>query len=196
MSLFHVSKPAYNLPFLQYTLLNSARSISVVTVSPPSELDDPLKCELRSMQMGTSSEDTGSCEAVSYVWGVRHSEHPIEYNGCQVDVRENHLKALRLLGYLNREHLLWIDAICINQASVPGKSAQVALMEDVYRLHYRRSVCTGTSKSSYEILHSLFRRKGWAAFLLRASPNAKLSTPRQWLTPFAYNLAQGKANAA
>ncbi|KAF4776733.1 hypothetical protein HER10_EVM0008417 [Colletotrichum scovillei] len=152
------SVAADSLPFLQYAPLNCERSVRIVILSPSIELDDPIQCDLREVRLGSSSQETTPYEALSYVWGGRRGEHPIRCNGCRVDVTKNCLEALRHLRYSDRERVLWIDAICIDQSSIPEKNVQVALMGDVYRFAARTIVWIGTDESPGNLLLSLFRR--------------------------------------
>lgn len=169
---------ADSLPFLQHASLNCERSIRIVILSPSIELDDPIQCDLREIQLGSSSQETTPYEALSYVGGGRRGEHPIQCNGCRVDVTKKCLEALRHLRYPNRERVLWIDAICIDQSSIPEKNVHVALMGDVYRFAERTVVWIGTVESPDKLLLSLFRRCRWVGLLLRGSPEATRSTPR------------------
>ncbi|KAL0782536.1 hypothetical protein CaCOL14_000442 [Colletotrichum acutatum] len=169
---------ANSLPFLHYAPLKCERSIRIVILSPSTELDDPIQCELREVRLGSSSQQTTPYEALSYVWGGRRGEYPIHCNGCRVEVTKNCLGALRHLRYPNRERVLWIDAICIDQSSIPEKNVQVALMGDVYRFAARTIVWIGTDESPDNLLLLLFRRCRWVGLLLRASPEAERSTPR------------------
>jgi len=40
--------------------------------------------------------------------------------------------ALRYLRYEDRERILWVDAICINQTDLAEKSSQLKMMRDIY----------------------------------------------------------------
>ncbi|KAF4428342.1 HET-domain-containing protein [Fusarium austroafricanum] len=79
--------------------------------------------------------ETHPYEALSYVWGSRDSDVAITVNSNKFDVSANLADALRCLRPAEKKHsrILWVDAICINQASNAEKSAQVAMMGDIYR---------------------------------------------------------------
>ncbi|KAJ4168318.1 hypothetical protein NW754_013652 [Fusarium falciforme] len=76
-----------------------------------------------------------SYEALSYVWGPRDSDVGIQVNGNDFHVSGNLAEALRCLRPNQGEdsRILWVDAVCINQADNAEKSDQVALMGDIYR---------------------------------------------------------------
>jgi hypothetical protein len=73
-------------------------------------------------------------EALSYVWGSREHDVTISVNGMALDISLNLADALRCLRPpQGAGRILWIDAICINQASNAEKGSQVALMGHIYR---------------------------------------------------------------
>lgn len=72
-------------------------------------------------------------DALSYRWsGSTH--HTINVNGANLPVTENLFLALQSLrktsGVLPLT--LWVDSICINQASIPERNQQVPLMGEIY----------------------------------------------------------------
>ena len=84
-------------------------------------------------------------EALSYVWGSEDKKRPIYIganNGGSEDdkrpiynelhVTENLHAALRHLRHCSMERILWIDAICINQANSAEKMRQVQSMAKIY----------------------------------------------------------------
>jgi hypothetical protein len=71
-------------------------------------------------------------EALSYTWGDPEQTHRIVCDGKEMRVTENLYAALRSLRYPNHSRLLWVDAICINQADIEEKSDQVGMMDDLY----------------------------------------------------------------
>lgn len=77
-------------------------------------------------------------EAISYVWGSQETPATIyckndlddEYH--QLPIPQNAEDALEAVREPQSERLLWIDSICISQASVDEKSAQVAMMDSIF----------------------------------------------------------------
>jgi hypothetical protein len=74
----------------------------------------------------------GGYEALSYVWGSPRGNVPIECEGKTLLITPNCEAALRRIRRRTRTRALWIDAICIDQASTDEKNAQVQLMSEVY----------------------------------------------------------------
>lgn len=71
-------------------------------------------------------------EALSYTWGRPDELKTIELNGRRVDVRNNLALALIHLRHATEDRVLWIDAICINQADLKERNSQVQLMSYIY----------------------------------------------------------------
>jgi hypothetical protein len=84
--------------------------------------------------------ETPAYEALSYTWGdprvtdgiFLHS-HDSDPRKQVLDLTENCVLALRRLRLPDKERLLWVDAICINQADVAERSAQVRIMHRIYK---------------------------------------------------------------
>lgn len=76
-------------------------------------------------------------EALSYVWGDPKGVMPIDFDGHEFLVTGNLYCALRHLQLENKERVLWIDALCINQADVDERTSQVNQMQYVFGLASR-----------------------------------------------------------
>ncbi len=71
-------------------------------------------------------------EAVSYVWGAAEFTDLVYCGERPCRVTPNLLAVLRSLRDQNKDRLLWIDAICINQSNIDERTHQVSRMRDVY----------------------------------------------------------------
>ena len=71
-------------------------------------------------------------ESLSYTWGDPKITEPILVNGHVLNITTNLNAALLALRKTNEERVLWVDAICINQADVQERSEQVLRMRDIY----------------------------------------------------------------
>lgn len=85
-----------------------------------------------------SLDTVPSYEALSYTWGGQPFNRPVSANGKRLLVTENAQAAMRSFRRRRKRDgldflLLWIDAICINQASTSEKEVQVAMMFEIYR---------------------------------------------------------------
>jgi hypothetical protein len=72
-------------------------------------------------------------ETVSYVWGDKTRRGTIYVDGRSMNVNKSAELAVRRMRLPNRTRALWIDAICINQASIAERSQQVSIMHHIYR---------------------------------------------------------------
>lgn len=71
-------------------------------------------------------------EALSYVWGKTAHRELLQLENGQLHITENLELALHQLRLQNEERILWIDAICINQACPDERSAQIQQMGEIY----------------------------------------------------------------
>ncbi|KAH7400339.1 heterokaryon incompatibility protein-domain-containing protein [Cadophora sp. MPI-SDFR-AT-0126] len=114
-------------------------------------------------------------EALSYTWGRADDLRAIELNGTRVEVRKNLALALVHLRHTSEERVLWIDAICINQADLEERNRQVELMAYIYARAkrvlvwlgiiphsplYQSQMGSGTA-SDLETLDALCRQSYW-----------------------------------
>jgi hypothetical protein len=72
-------------------------------------------------------------EALSYTWGSIERTSEITTNDYTLAVTENLHHALRYLRYEDKDRILWIDLICINQDNFQERGHQVAQMKDIYK---------------------------------------------------------------
>ena len=80
--------------------------------------NDPIQCQLfeSSLEYGTTSlEHICDYTALSYTWGSLSRPCDIIVNGSNMTVTKNAYLALRDLRYQEKDRILWIDALCINQ---------------------------------------------------------------------------------
>ena len=90
-----------------------------------------ITCSLRHYTLGAAT--CPPYRAVSYTWGQDAARFNIHLPGdAVIKVRENLRNALRSLRDWESDCWLWIDAICINQASNEERNHQVRLMADIY----------------------------------------------------------------
>jgi len=109
-----------------YSELKRKRSIRVLRISQAS--DGELEISLRARQL----TDPEPFTALSYTWGDPSKTRPVICEGRRLDVTINLYTALQQFRADRRTDDLWIDAICINQASQEEKAAQVRMMGQLY----------------------------------------------------------------
>lgn len=136
-----------SLPQYAYAPLPHPRCIRLLEIHEQST-GPLLNCTLHVCDLDTALV----FDALSYTWGnplppIHHTsgpsiwtmQRPILCNGTLIRVTTNLHTALRKVhdyitkpGALPVSRLLWVDAVCINQADIEERSAQVSIMEDIY----------------------------------------------------------------
>lgn len=116
--------------FFYYPLDDCKRQIRLCQISLPSEHTLEL---LVSLKVHSLESVTGHFVALSYVWGSKDCMVPIGVNGSKHLITRNlctQMCRLRKSGYTG---MVWIDALCINQLDETEQTAQVELMDRVFR---------------------------------------------------------------
>lgn len=93
---------------------------------------------------------------MSYVWGNDDLVDRIEANGRALWITETLFSALSHLRYLDQDRILWIDAICIDQANNVEKSSQVQAMGEIFRSAKQVIFLAWQAYSRGDASHKLF----------------------------------------
>lgn len=104
------------------------REIRLAHVAPSNDIEAQACVSLKIVSLDTEPV----YEAVSYCWGDANVKRPITLEGCRWEVTTNLEAGLRHLRDTADVKILWIDAICINQADLDEKSVQILLMKNIY----------------------------------------------------------------
>ncbi|KAF4630994.1 hypothetical protein G7Y89_g7140 [Cudoniella acicularis] len=104
------------------------RQIRLVTLEP-GDWPDGIRCRVEAIPF----DEQPTYEALSYVWGDANKRRPIQLNDHLFEVTENLWLVMRRVRHHTIRRVLWVDAICINQADDEEKSQQVAMMGEIYR---------------------------------------------------------------
>jgi Heterokaryon incompatibility protein (HET) len=149
------SLPADTTLLYHYSPLPSKTSIRLLQLQS-SENGSTISC---SMSIIDALENSPSYDALSYTWGNPQSPFsrsydepnvtynsntiPIMCNGRRIVVTPNLRDALQMLLetqtpgtdqiYSNRHDYIWVDALCINQADIAERNAQVSLMDELFK---------------------------------------------------------------
>jgi hypothetical protein len=137
----NVNSPIYQ-PLTPHS--SSQKLIRLLRILPGCR-SETLKCELQV----TDLVDSPQFEALSYVWGGPEPAAAVFCNGQAKKVTPNLGTALLRLRYDDRERLVWIDAICVNQDDLSERSEQVKLMRDIYSQAWRVVVWLGNDEGEY-----------------------------------------------
>ena len=113
-------------PNYDYKPLWPANAIRLILLG--GDRDESLRCRI----FHTTLSQHPDFEALSYTWGDVTLSHTINTPEGSISVTQNCVLALRDLRYPDKDRLLWIDAMCINQSSSNEKNHQVPLMRAIY----------------------------------------------------------------
>lgn len=108
--------------------------------------EDPLNGALETV-------DVTRClpyEALSYTWGREDVSDYLWVGGVPLALKPNLVAALRCLRLPNQARRLWVDAVCIDQASDGERSRQVQYMRLVYKHAARVIVWLGAKTPGVE----------------------------------------------
>ena len=135
-------------PYQYQPLDNEAEYIRLIYLLPAEPSTD-IRMDIVHTRL--TKEDVPKYEALSYVWGESGTPEVINV-GQQGDVTlavtRNLYQALPYLRYRDRQRVLWIDAICIDQQNLEERGPQVERMGDVYSLADRVIVWLGPEDST------------------------------------------------
>jgi hypothetical protein len=136
-----------------------SKSIRLLSILPGGT-EGPLCCRLNEYASDSENDLYNSVcyEALSYTWGddSENQKREITLNGCPFAVTANLYAALQVLRKEDRERVIWVDAVCINQNDIEDKERQVSseLFHDRLSEHFVRFVtCTSYTRKLQEFLH-------------------------------------------
>lgn len=92
-------------------------------------MDETINCKLTIHQL---DKNTPPYIALSYVWGENEPAAQIVVNGSPFTITPNLHDALKNVRDDETTRVLWVDAICIDQANTGEKNVQLPLMRYIY----------------------------------------------------------------
>ncbi|KAH6714388.1 heterokaryon incompatibility protein-domain-containing protein, partial [Leptodontidium sp. MPI-SDFR-AT-0119] len=117
----------------RYSPLSPGRdSIRLLRLLPHEDETADIQCELFEYSLPNSCKRTHLYDSLSYVWGNPEEKLPIFIHKLKFDVTVNLRAALSRLRNHSVERILWIDAICIDQANQEEKEHQIQSMAKIY----------------------------------------------------------------
>ncbi|RSL41564.1 hypothetical protein CEP54_015780 [Fusarium duplospermum] len=110
-----------------------ARNEMRLMILQPGKWNDPILCQLETDTL-LKQHRKREYKALSYAWGLRSRSNPphIQVQDTLFPITLNLECALRHLRLLDEPLVLWVDAVCINQADVSERTTQVSRMGDIY----------------------------------------------------------------
>lgn len=113
-----------------YSPLNRSEHEIRILVLEAGESYMPLKCHL--LQLPLAKAEEIGFETVSYCWGHPDDQDRLEVEGLPLRVPMTAIQALQRFRYPNKDRLLWIDSICLNQIDLEERGHEVARMRHIY----------------------------------------------------------------
>ncbi|KAE9366699.1 HET-domain-containing protein [Stipitochalara longipes BDJ] len=95
----------------------------------PGRWSDIIQCQMSHVVL----DENPDYAALSYVWGDPLLTHEILVNGILYSITTNLYLALRRLRRVDAACIIWVDAVCINQADIEEKTQQVSIMGEIYK---------------------------------------------------------------
>lgn len=92
----------------------------------------PIRCQLFDYALLDSAKGTHLYEALSYVWGSEEKHHSVSTDKGDLLVTTNLYMALKRLRDHSLDRIIWVDAICIDQANAEERNRQVQSMAEIY----------------------------------------------------------------
>jgi ankyrin repeat protein len=116
--------------------------------------DGPIECYLFDAMLDSIVE----YDALSYTWGCSEQPYEITINGSTMPVTINLSQALWDLRHPDKDRILWVDAICINQKDLKERGHQVQHMASIYKRAEQVIVWLGPSTPDTKLLFCHMRR--------------------------------------
>lgn len=155
----------------QYLPLENARTIRLIALSPANNPAKPLECII----LHAPLDDPLPYASLSYEWKGERPQLPMACdNGSTILITPNCYNALVRLRLKKRFQLLWVDAICINQADIQERNSQVSIMIDIYKASERTFVWLGEGDSDAYLALQFTRR----ASLIYRHPRLRRLLPK------------------
>jgi hypothetical protein len=133
-------------PYLK--LPQDGTSLRLLVLLPRSSSSQRISCKLAHQSL----LDGSKYEALSYVWGNPKDTVDILVDGQEFPITKNLHKALRALRNPTEPRVLWVDAICIDQANQAERAWQVGLMGKLFRQAERVIAWLGPEPEEHKII--------------------------------------------
>jgi hypothetical protein len=111
----------------QQQLCSERQEIRTLTLKQGA-FDDPIHCTLQTVSLADRPKYT----ALSYVWGDATDRLPIYVDGTLFSATKNLKIALQYIRKADRDQVMWVDAVCINQNDIDERNNSVSLMGELY----------------------------------------------------------------
>ena len=122
-------------------------SIRLLHLLPFEADEDPIKCQLFDYPIRNTGDRAGLYEALSYCWGSPAKPNRILIGDCYLPITASLYAALLQLRDHSIGRVIWVDAVCINQADLQERGHQVQSMAEIYSKANRVIVWLGEAEA-------------------------------------------------
>lgn len=130
----------------RYSQLSLPTSIRLLRLLPSEQDAKTIQCELFEYLIRDSDTVSHPYETLSYVWGSEDKPRSIIIDDRNFDVTQNLYVALLRLRNHTCSRIIWVDAVCIDQANEKEKENQIPLMAEIYAKASRVVVWLGEAE--------------------------------------------------
>ncbi|TQN72403.1 Heterokaryon incompatibility protein 6, OR allele [Colletotrichum shisoi] len=128
-------------------------------IQPASSLSSPVTARLSVVHYNPATRVSPTrFDALSYRWGDPDLRSTILVGGSEISVTSSLECALRYLRYSDRELVIWVDAICINQEDVEERNMQVTFMGTIYTKSHHVRIWLGEAGPDTAVAMELANR--------------------------------------
>ncbi|KAK1751192.1 hypothetical protein QBC47DRAFT_417605 [Echria macrotheca] len=113
---------------------------------------DEIACEIFQATLHTQALEAVPYEALSYTWGSPDRVLGITVNGKRMLIPPSLYTALNYLRLPDRDRVIWVDAICIDQDNMNERGHQVQHMGNIYTHAERVIVWLGAPTNEANLL--------------------------------------------
>jgi len=132
------------IPFRHTPLPQGNNSIRLLRLIPNKNETAIIKCQLFNYSL---EPDSHQYDALSYVWGNPNETLPLFIDEHVLHITVNlHAALLRLRDH-SLERIIWVDAVCIDQANKEEKEHQIQSMVRIYGQANRVIVWLGKAEN-------------------------------------------------
>ncbi|KAH8652696.1 heterokaryon incompatibility protein-domain-containing protein, partial [Tricladium varicosporioides] len=145
----------------------------------------PIQCQLFESKLSLLEHTTASLEhiysyaALSYTWGNTTKPCDIIVNGSNMTVTKNGYLALQDLRYQEKDRVLWVDALCIDQNNKTEQGQQVQQMGSIYSGATRVLIWLG--EATYDTDYVMYYIKQLEEEGLKHTFNGQEISEKQWV---------------
>ncbi|KAK0724400.1 heterokaryon incompatibility protein-domain-containing protein, partial [Lasiosphaeris hirsuta] len=138
-----------------YLPLTSPRCTRVIRLQGAPDPSNPIIFKL--VEISLANIQCEPYDALSYTWGGQPLDRLVSCGSKALSITANAEAALRRLRWKKKARHVWVDAICINQASVAERNVQVTNMGDIYRRAERVLIWLGEATPNAEMAFRIMR---------------------------------------